>query len=246
MCSRSPRSLRRRSVALVDIDGTLTHSNGDNPAARRGRVPSNPLAGILMDRGLAFDEAQERVRAAEAESGVVPGGVWPFGADRSLGIPDGMLASYIVKHFRERYAMHPDAKRFMLGLKALPGIRVYPATTNPCLFILGKLASGGLADEMGTPVFDDCFGGEEVCTGGKCGPGFYHALCERTGTEPAHCFMIGDEPLYDLDYAREAGIERVFIVDRGQTERRRDGANGGIFVSTLDEALSSIKKECGI
>lgn len=232
-------------TVFVDIDGTLTHSNGDSPAAPRGRVPSNPLAGILMERGVAFDDAQERVLAAEAEAGTMPGGVWPFGADRSLGVPDGALAAYTVKSFRQRYAMHPDAKRFMLGLKALPGIRVYPATTNPSLFILGKLASGGLADETGTPVFDECFGGEEVSAGGKCGPGFYHALCARTGADPSTCFMIGDEPLFDLDYAREAGIERVFIVDREQEARRRDGDNGGIFVSTLDEALSSIKAEYG-
>jgi FMN phosphatase YigB (HAD superfamily) len=239
----SEHTCNGRPVVFVDIDGTLSHANH---AAPRRRMPSNPLAGILMERGLAFDEAQERVCAAEAEAGVRPGSVWPFGADRLLGVPDGMLAAYTVNCFRRRYAMHPDAKRFMLGLRAFPGIRVYPATTNPRLFILGKLASGGLADERGTAVFDDCFGGEEVSPGGKCGPGFYHALCVRTGAEPSNCFMVGDEPLPDLDYARGAGIERVFIVNRDQAEPRRDGANGGVFVSTLDEALSSIEAECGM
>ncbi len=228
-------------VVFVDIDGTLSYSC---PDGSKVKTPSNPLVGILVERGLPLDEAEERGRQAEEEFAPTPGGVWPFGADRSLGIPDGMLAAYTVKGFRARYAIYPDAKRFMLGLKALSGIRVYPATTNPRLFILGKLASGGLANETGSPVFDDSFGGEEVSTGGKCGPGFYHALCARTGTEPAHCVMIGDDPLFDLDYARAAGIERVFIVNRDQTECRRDGANGGIFVSALDEALSFIKAEC--
>jgi FMN phosphatase YigB (HAD superfamily) len=142
---------------------------------------------------------------------------------------------------------HPLAELLLQrGLRTVPGLRVYPATTNPRLVILGKLAAGGLTDASGTMVFDDCFGGDEVSPGGKCGPGFYHALCARTGTEPSRCYMVGDNPRADLDYAREAGIERVFIVQRDQSAPERGGSDGAMFIESLDEALSSIKAACGM
>jgi hypothetical protein len=131
----APAATSAAAVVFVDIDGTLTHSNGDAPPAPRGRVPSNPLAGILMERGLAFDEAQERARRAELESAPTPGGVWPFGADRRAGIPEGHLSAYITDVFARRYALHPDAVRFLRGLRALPAVRVYPATTNGAIFV---------------------------------------------------------------------------------------------------------------
>lgn len=234
----APAETSGQTVVFVDIDGTLSHANPTRPERRE---PSNPLAGLLMKRGMGFDEAQESARRAEAECKPTPGGIWPFGADRELGIADGELAAHTTEVFQQRYALHPDAVRFMRGLRAIPGLRIYPATTNPRLFILGKLASGGLADAAGTTAFDDCYGGEEISPGGKCGPGFYHALCARTNTHPADCFMVGDEVVPDLDYARQAGLERVFIVCRTQAEPFRRTAGGGMFVNTLDVALSMIK-----
>ena len=219
---------------FVDIDGTLTHGRAG------GRRALHPLVELLMQRGVAIDAAREAVRAAEAAAAVAPGMSWPFGADRALGIETAELTAHILATFPACYAMHPDANRFMTGLRRWGGPRVYPATTNPGLFILGKLASGGLADATGTPVFDACFGGEEVCSGGKAGPGFYEALLARTGSEASACIMVGDEPEPDLTYARAADIRTVFIVCRDQPEPLRHGPDGGLFVNSLDVALAMI------
>lgn len=230
---------RLPEVVFVDIDGTLTHSAGSRPP-RPG--PSHPLAGMLVVRGVPVEEAAARVKQAEAAAAHdMVGRCWPFGAEQSLGIETAELAQYIVTDFRQRYAMHPDAWRFMTGLRELPGLRVYPATTNPGLYILGKLASGDLADAEGTPVFDAVFGGEEVSVGGKCGASFYHDLLTRTEVHPDRCVMIGDEPTPDLDYALEAGLRRIFIVCREQSVPLRHGAHGGFFVNSLDVALSMIQ-----
>jgi len=227
------------TTVLVDIDGTLT---GAAPNGTRSAGPSHPMAAMLAARGMAPDAATAAVWDAEAAVAQdMVGRRWPFGAELALGIGTDELARHIVADFRQRYAMHPDARRFMLGLRERPGLRVYPATTNPALFILGKLAAGELADADGTPVFDAIFGGEEVSVGGKCGAGFYRDLLAWIDVEPAHCAMIGDEPQPDLEYAAEAGIRTIFIVDRKQTQPLRHGAHGGFFVNSLDVALAMLQ-----
>ncbi len=232
----------RPEVVFVDIDGTLTHAH---PAAPRPAPPANPLVGLLGSRGLPLAEAERQAREAERAAAPKPGGVWPFGAAELLGLDAAALTAYVLTHFPARYEMSPDAVRFMNALRLLPGIRVYPATTNPSLFILGKLAAGGLADAAGTPVFDGCFGGEEVSPGGKCGPSFYQALCDRVGVTPDRCVMVGDEPTPDCDYARAAGIGRVFLVNRGASEPLWADASGAVVVNSLDRVWPMIRKACG-
>jgi phosphoglycolate phosphatase-like HAD superfamily hydrolase len=227
-------------VVLVDIDGTLAEPNPDAPDPSG---PSHPLVAILVQRGLPPGEARARVAQAEAAVSPKPGEAWPFGAERALGVTEEEVLNHLVDDFRRRYRAHLDAVRFMRGLRDLPGVRVYPATTNQGLYILGKLASGGLADATGTPVFDEVFGGEEVSTGGKCGPDFYRALFTRTATAPADCCMVGDEIRPDLEYAQAAGIKRVFIVDREQAAPLLAKEDGGIHVNTLDSALAMLHEE---
>jgi len=48
--------------------------------------------------------------------------------------------------------------------------------------------------------------------------------------------MIGDDLVSDLRYAKDAGVDKIIIIQRDQPQRWRQ-ANGAIFVNTLDTVL---------
>ncbi len=225
-------------TVLVDIDGTITAAN---PAAAATPGTHDPFLRLIMHKtGLAEGEA--RARAAEAAVGEMVGSRWPFGVEAQFGITGEELWHAVSTEFRRRLILHADAAAFLTGLRSrFPRLKIHAATTNPSLFILGKLAVGGLAGRDGSPYLDGCCGGEEVSRGGKCGGDFYRALMARAGTTPSRCLMVGDEPPADLGFARAAGIEHVVLVRRDQPDPWQHGDDGGIYVRGLDVALDFIQ-----
>ena len=198
-------------TVFIDVDETMT-------TARRGAAGGlHPLQAVVMRaRRVSQDDARHWIESAEADVTERVGRTWPFGLLDKAGATERQLWRELCRHFRRQVRVLPDVApllRFLRGRK----IRVFPATTNPRLYILGKLATGGLARQAGSPYLTDCFGGEEVSPGGKCGPRFFKALLQRTDADPQTTVMIGDDRTADLSYARQAGIQQVVLVDRTQT-----------------------------
>lgn len=220
------------ATILVDIDDTLV---GTKPTPQPdGGHRLHPLATLVASRHrITPVTATEWIVKLECATGDMTHSHWPFGILPQLNLADEEVWESLARDAQERYFVYPDAVEFLQRLRRLPAVRVFPATTNPRLIILAKLATAGLADRHGSPHFDDCFGGEEVSPGGKCGPQFFIALLNRTRSDPATTLVIGDNPRDDLAYARAAGLHRVVLVRREQTEAVREAPDGGLSVRSL-------------
>lgn len=219
----------KAKTVFIDVDTTIS----DPKVAGQNTI--YPIAHALMKKfSISAEEAQARVEEAEANVTDMVGRYWPFGILEQLGLSGDDLWNELVASAESRLFMHPDARLFLKALKNFPGIRTFPASTNPRLVILSKLAIGGLADENGSPYLDGCFGGEEVSVGGKCGAQFYEALLKRTHSNSDNTLMVGDDPETDLAYATEAGIRQVVLVRRGQSQDWTYGSDGALYVKSLE------------
>lgn len=150
----------------------------------------------------------------------------------------------IVKNLPEapgQYEVRPyaDAIRAIRELRRR-GYRIYPATTNAGQVCRIKLGAAGLAEAGRCDYFDDLFGGDEVCPGGKTGPQFFTALLERIGAAPDQVVMVGDHPRMDLAHARAAGIHQVVLPRRDQEHDVMIEADGGIYVRSLVSLLEML------
>lgn len=141
---------------------------------------------------------------------------------------------FIVSYYNKRVFIYQDAINLLIDLKTKYNIKVYPATTNPKFIILAKLALGSMADQNTSKYFNDLYGGEEVITGGKSSASFYKALLVKSNSTKETTLMIGDHEKFDLQFAREAGINKIILPRRDQHENIIYGEDGGIYVKSLE------------
>lgn len=230
MDKKAPK-LKVKTV-FIDVDDTITGSK--SITINENDPDLYPIVALLMRKyNLPLDEAKAVVEKAERGVGKMVGRYWPFGILNQLGLTESELWETLVNSARGRLFIYPDAVFLLKALKKFSDICVYTATTNPRLVILSKLALANLADRSGSPYLDGCFGGEEVSIGGKCGPQFYLALLERTGSNPKETLMLGDDPKTDLIFAKEAGVKQVILPRREQSKDWIYEDDGGTYVKSL-------------
>ena len=221
------------NTVLIDIDGTITYSE---PLAE------DPFIGTLRDmlvqtRGLSeagamtrihdqFDPEREDIYDHIAPMGIDPQAYW----------------NTLMSHLKKVVRVFPDAAQ-MIRMLHRRGFRLFPATTNGRMACLAKLAVGGLADRFGSPFFDDIFGGSNIVPDGKSSPRFFEALVNRIGAKPEEVIVVGDDPKYDLAYAKGAGIGQVVLPRRNQREDWVLDKDGGIYVKSLTVILNMIQKD---
>jgi FMN phosphatase YigB (HAD superfamily) len=227
LSSTQPEPCLLADTVFIDVDDTMTVGCGAVPPEP---PPLEALVGDLLD--LPEQDAAKWVESAEARVTERVGRSWPFGVLEQAGATESQLWAALCRYFRARVRVPPDVMPLLRFLRERQ-IRVFTATTNPRLYALGKLSTGELANQEGSPYLTDCFGGEEVSVGGKCGPQFFRALLERTGANPHATVMIGDDRTADLSYARQAGIRQVVLVNRSQNRDWRIGPEAEVCVRDL-------------
>ncbi len=232
------KPLLKVSTVFVDIDATLT-----DPKPGRA-APADPGIVLIMQRtGKSFAEVCDWLETEYERNAPFQNRTWPFGIFDKFGISEEQLWIALCETYQEHLFMYPDAKNFLIRLKQeFPGIRVYPATTNPGQIILAKLSLGGLAERNHCPYLTDWFGGEVIIAGGKSGSEFYSALLERTGAAAETTLMVGDNPQADLAFARAARISQVVLPRRNQGNNWIIEPDGGIYVKSLESVLDFIKE----
>jgi len=224
-------------TVFIDIDTTITDPFPE--AQKDNELHSYLLARLVAKANdISIDLADKQIKEAEFSVGNMVGKEWPFGILENFNATDSELWALLVDDAKRRLFMHPDAKKFLIGLKNYPGIKVYTATTNPKISIYAKLSVGDLADQSGSSYLHDAFGGEEVSPGGKSTPEFYKALLQRTGASPETTLMVGDNPEMDLKLANAAGIKQVVLVRREQAENWTYCSDGALYVNGLEEVLN--------
>ena len=212
------------NCVLFDIDDTITYLIG--------RSERNCFLETLCDlvveaQGVSRDEAHEAILARlDPERESLGPHIEP------LGVSFDVYWTTLVSRLRKQVAVHSDAADAIRELRR-NGFRLYTATTNARLACLAKLAVGGLADRIGSPFFDDLFGGSEVTPDGKSGPSFFRAILERIDAEAREVVVVGDSPRADLGYARAAGIEQVILPRRDQDADWIREPDGGVYVKSL-------------
>lgn len=209
---------------LIDIDNTLTDSidMGFDPFI-------GPLKEIIVGRDkITHDQAETQIRRFIRSDDTTMSEILP-----SLHVDELELWHAVVKAMRGKVKMFPDAIEMCKRL-TIKDFDIYPATTNSAFAILAKLGASGMASEMKTELFKSVCGGSELCPGGKSGALFYLSIIKRFSLEPDETAMIGDNPVADSEYPRQAGIKKIFIIDRTQKEKWIRKDNGVIYVNTLD------------
>lgn len=219
--SRSPW---RASTVLFDMDDTMTGPSGQTTGKTFGTVLADVVARCNgLDRTAAearirstFDIENETVDAHYAALGIRPEDLW------------GDLVEWV----RVEVQGYPDAVEAVKVLDER-GFRLATATTNARLMCLAKLHVAGLATRTGSPYFDHVLGGSEVHPAGKTCPAFFESLLALLGADGGDVVMVGDNPVADLLYARQAGIHQVALVCRDQQQACVRTDVGALILNSL-------------
>ena len=163
-----------------------------------------------LDEGRDADSLHDlRVRCAGAMEPMLPG------VPRAV-ILDALLASL-------RFFAYPDSAPALLALRKA-GIRLV-VVSNWDFSLHERLAETGL-----TPLLDGALASAEVGSA-KPDPAIFTAALQLAGTTAEHAWHVGDTPAADVDGARAAGLEPVYIARDG-------GALAGVrTVGTLRELI---------
>ena len=209
---------------LVDVDDTLTCHTGDQD---ENPFLSALLAVLVSDKGVAeSDAARHAAEAYDPEHECISRGV------ARLGIDPKHYWDELMPQVERCVRVYPDALEMLESLCAM-GFRLHPATTNSGLTIRAKLAVAGLATRTRSAHFGRLLGGSEVDAAGKSGPRFFRKLVQTLGLAIEDTVMVGDNPVADLAYAREAGVPHVILVQRDQPQPCRPDNQGNFTVSRL-------------
>jgi putative hydrolase of the HAD superfamily len=211
---------------LLDAMGTLIGFEPPGPHLQaelhaRGHAVSLETAHAAIRAEITYyrahlDEGRDaaslhdlRVRCAAAMEPALPG------VPRAV-ILDALLASL-------RFFAYPDSAPALLALRAA-GIRLV-VVSNWDWSLHERLTETGL-----TPLLDGALASAEVGAA-KPDPAIFHAALERVGVAPEHAWHVGDTPAADVEGARAAGQEPVYIA--------RDGGllDGVRTVQTLRELI---------
>lgn len=229
----TPRSHFPVKTILMDIDGTMTSTDGHSDGMEKG--PGTHLEDILMKKnGITREEAHRRIFSC---------------GDTSIHCLSEFLDQLDVppeEYFNSmkadliRHTVIPgDTICFLRTMKEW-GIPVYTATTNPRFMTLAKLSTGGIAHLHGCEYITGYYAG---CTfldpEGKYSAQFYPNILRHGKFDPEFTMMIGDEPIRDMIPAMKAGIKYGVNIDR----RQKDDIvcrDGGIFINSLEILLEMI------
>jgi len=221
----------RACAILFDMDDTLTgptgHTSGEDFISSLMRV-------VARAHGLSAGDAETRIRSTfDPECETVDAHY------DELDITPRQYWDELIVWARTDVAGHPDAVEVVPELHRR-GFRLFTATTNGSLACRLKLWAAGLGDEAGSPYFERLLGGSEVHPRGKSGPWFFTSLLERVGLGPDQVVMVGDNPLADLQYARDAGYTQIVIVNRDLEADCLPAGPGAVFVRRLTALLELV------
>ena len=235
MTCRTGPMFRARAI-LFDMDDTLTgptgHMSGEDFTSTLVRLVArthhidSAEADALIRR--TFDPECETVDSHYDELGITPRQYW-----------DELIA-----WARTDVAGHPDAVEVVPELHRR-GFRLFTATTNSSLACRLKLCAAGLGDETGSPYFENLLGGSEVHPRGKSGPWFFTSLLGRVGLGADQVVMVGDNPVADLQYSRDAGYTQIVIVNRDLDADCLPAGQGAVFVRRLTALLDLVEPATG-
>lgn len=223
--------LFRACAILFDMDDTLTgptgHTSGEDFVSSLVRV-------VARTHRLSPAEAEARIRSTlDPECETVDAHY------DELGITPRQYWDELIVWARMDVAGHPDAVQVVPELHRR-GFRLFTATTNGSLACRLKLCAAGLGDETGSPYFERLLGGSEVHPRGKTGPWFFTSLLDRVGLGADQVVMVGDNPLADLQYARDAGYTQIAIVNRDLDADCLPAGRGAVFVRRLTALLDLV------
>lgn len=215
-------------TVLVDIDGTMTSTDGRHPDGMEKR-PLTHLEDILMAKdGITRQEATCRILSCGDTSIHC---LSEFLGQ--LGVPPEEYFNAMRDDLKRHTVIPEDAVAFLRTMKEW-GIPVYTATTNPPFMTRVKLSAGGIADIHGCAYLSGYYAG---CTfldpEGKYSAEFYPNILRDGKFDPDGVMMIGDEPVRDMLPAMKAGIKYGVNIDRRQKEDIVY-RNGGISVNSLE------------
>ncbi len=84
-------------------------------------------------------------------------------------------------------------------------------------YAMGSISNGN-ADALRTPLrryFRHHVGAADVMAR-KPDPKIFHAFCDALEVAPQHCLLVGDDPEYDVEGARRAGMPHVWVNREGR------------------------------
>lgn len=138
------------------------------------------------------------------------------------------------------FQVFPEVARTIRALHAA-GFDLYTATTNAAVAASAKLALAGLAAHGASPYFKGLLGGSELSPEGKTSPVFFRDLLRHYELDPEQVAHVGDDPVRDVCFARQAGIRWVIQIDRTQSEPVRALEPSGLAIQRLDLLIDLLK-----
>jgi putative hydrolase of the HAD superfamily len=189
---------------LIGFEPPAPHLHAE--LQRRGHTVGQAAAQAAIRAEIAFyrahlDEGRDaeslhalRVRCAAAMEPALPG------VPRAV-ILDALLASL-------RFFAYPDSAPTLLALREA-GIRLV-VVSNWDRSLHERLAETGL-----TPLLDGALASAEVGFA-KPDPAIFAAALQVAGVAPEQAWHVGDTPAADVEGARAAGLEPIFIARAGE------------------------------
>lgn len=226
-CARLPKF--RASAVFMDVDDTITHFvSGNGKTTDRRLFISSLVTAVARSHTLNIQEARSRVDA-----------VFDFDSEpfescfEALRVRQSDVWRELIRNFSSEVVGYPDAIEAIKKLHAR-GFRLFTGgTTNSGFACRVKLAAAGIADENGSPYFEQLLGGAEVHPAGKTSPEFYANLLRIFRICPEEAVHVGDSPVADLGWVREAGITQVVLPRRDQRQDWVLEPDGGLYVKSL-------------
>jgi len=203
-------------AVLLDALGTLLELQ---PPAPRLRAALRELAGVDVGEERAGEAARAEIRyyRAHMDQGATPDGLAALRRDCAAVIGDALEdlppledAAWLEVLARTfEFRAYPDAAPALAALREL-GIRRV-VISNWDVSLHERLAETGLA-----PLIDGAVASAEIGSAKPAPEIFHYALGLAGGVEPGHALHVGDTPEADVEGARAAGIEPVFIARHGE------------------------------
>jgi putative hydrolase of the HAD superfamily len=203
-------------AVLLDALGTLVELQ---PPAPRLRAALRDLAGVDVGEIAAGEAVRAEIGyyRAHMDRGATPEGLAALRRDcagvirDALGdaaaLDDAAWLELLARTFEFR--PYPDAAPALAALRELGVRRV--VISNWDVSLHERLAETGLA-----PLLDGAVASAEIGSAKPAPEIFRHALGLAGGVDPAHALHVGDTPAADVEGARAAGIEPVFLARHGE------------------------------
>jgi putative hydrolase of the HAD superfamily len=214
-------SKRGRAEALQALDELCVQTYGSANGALKGALEgkladmwrSSPFAGQFEELGFVksdvlwsgFDGESATMRAIRDWAPSFRRGVWTS-VSRVLGIPDRVaeqLQGSFVNERKSRVRAFEGARSALQALSTR--FRLALVSNGPADLQRIKLAAGDLSG-----LFDRVIISGEVGVA-KPRPGIFTLALESLGCAPQGALMIGDDWRNDVEGARAAGVEAIFV-----------------------------------